>query len=187
MKLGTLKHKGKMGLSLAPLQSSDARELFALTEASREHLRTWLPWVDATRSPRDSLRFIRFALKQHAAGKGAHLAIRRRREIAGVIGFCYVDWNSRKAELGYWLGAKHLGRGLATRSCRALVDAAFSRLKLNRVEIRVDPKNAKSLAVPERLGFRAEGVLREAHRLHGRYCDLAMYAMLRRDWKRGPI
>jgi ribosomal-protein-serine acetyltransferase len=182
MKLGTLKLKGRMGISLAPLKLSDTQELFELTNASRQHLRVWLPWVDATKSPRDSRNFIRSALKQHAANSGTHLGIRRQGTLVGVIGFLYIDWINRKAEIGYWLGDEYLGRGIMTRCCRAVVDLAFTKLKLNRVEMRVAAGNAKSRAIPERLGLHNEGVLREAQRLDGRFTDMIIYSMLNCGW-----
>ena len=182
--LAALRLEAGDGISLEPLKPGDAQELFALVDASRRHLRRWLPWVDATRSPRDSRKFILFARRQLAAGSGAHLAIRQGDAIVGVIGSVSIDWKRRMMEVGYWLGADYAGRGIATASCRAFVGAAFSKLRLNRVEIRAARENAKSRAVPERLGFRKEGELRETHPLNGRLHDLIVYGMLRREWKR---
>jgi ribosomal-protein-serine acetyltransferase len=54
--------------------------------------------------------------------------------------------------------------------------------KLNRVEIRLDVENERNRRVVERLGFRREGVLREAMRIAGAYHDDALYAMLACEW-----
>jgi ribosomal-protein-serine acetyltransferase len=69
-----------------------------------------------------------------------------------------------------------------TRAVRALVDHAVRDLRLNRVEIRIAPDNRRSRAVPERLGFRQEGTLRQAERVGDRYLDAVVFAMLASAW-----
>lgn len=173
------------------LEPSDAEEVYALTDANRAHLRAWLPWVDATRSPEDTRTFIRGALQQFSRGDGLHAGVVVRGGaggtdhpwiVAGTIGFHAHDLANRRTSIGYWLGAAYQGRGLITRACRALLDHAFSGLRLNRVEIRCAVRNPPSRAVPERLGFALEGVARECERLPDGFADLAVYAMLARDW-----
>jgi ribosomal-protein-serine acetyltransferase len=65
----------------------------------------------------------------------------------------------------------------------AVLDHAFGELHLNRVEIRVAPDNRRSRALPERLGFREEGVLRQAERHGEHYGDLTVYSMLAHEWE----
>jgi ribosomal-protein-serine acetyltransferase len=102
--------------------------------------------------------------------------------LCGVAAYHPIDWENRSAALGYWLAADHQGRGLMTRAVRALVTHAFTELGLNRVEIRCAVGNGKSRAIPLRLGFSEEGVVREAQWLNGRFVDHAVYGMLARDW-----
>jgi ribosomal-protein-serine acetyltransferase len=68
-----------------------------------------------------------------------------------------------------------------TSCCRFLVRYAFLTLDLNRVEIAVAVHNARSRAIPERLGFKFEGVLRAREHLRGTYLDHAMYSQLRAE------
>ena len=65
-----------------------------------------------------------------------------------------------------------------TRSCRALIDHAFSTLGLHRVVIRCAVENHRSRAIPERLGFTLEGIERESQWLYDHFVDLAIYALL---------
>ncbi len=69
-----------------------------------------------------------------------------------------------------------------TRACRALVGHAFTELNLNRVEIRCASDNARSCAIPERLSFRREGLLREAEWLYDRFVDHVVYGLIRSEW-----
>jgi ribosomal-protein-serine acetyltransferase len=71
-----------------------------------------------------------------------------------------------------------------TDACRALVDYLFSELKLHRIEIRCATDNVKSWAVPKRLGFSKEGVLRQAQAFDGRFLDIEVYGLLAEDWNR---
>jgi ribosomal-protein-serine acetyltransferase len=103
--------------------------------------------------------------------------------LAGVIGYDAIDWENRSTEVGYWLGEGYQGKGLATAACRALVDHAFKELGLNRVSIACATENKKSCAIPERLGFRREGVVRQAEWLYDHFVDHVVYAALASEWQ----
>jgi ribosomal-protein-serine acetyltransferase len=170
------------GAHLRLLEEADAGELYALTDRNRAHLEPWLPWVPMTRSPADTLEFIRATRRQEAADDGLQLGIvDHDGAIAGIAGFHRIDWPNRATTIGYWLSADRQGRGLMTSAVRALVDHAFGERGLHRVEISAAVGNARSRAIPERLGFRAEGVRRDAERHGERYLDLVVYALLETD------
>jgi ribosomal-protein-serine acetyltransferase len=168
---------------LAMIERRDAEPVYTLVDQCRSYLREWLPWVDHSRSVEDTRAYIETALKQHASDEGFQCVIRYDGEIAGMIGFRRLDWANRIAEIGYWLGEEYQGRGIMTACCRALVDFAFREYGLNRVEIHVATGNVKSRAIPERLGFTCEGVLRDLEWVNDHFVDGAVYAMLRREWK----
>jgi ribosomal-protein-serine acetyltransferase len=176
-----LRHELPSGAHLRLFEESDADELFALTDRNRAHLETWLPWVPAIRSAQDSLEFIRMTRRQVADNGGLQLALVRGSAIAGVAGYHRVDWANRATSIGYWLAADAQGRGTMTEAVRALVDQAFDGWGLERVEILAAVGNARSRAIPERLGFAQEGVRRRAERVGDRWLDHAVYAMLAAD------
>jgi ribosomal-protein-serine acetyltransferase len=70
-----------------------------------------------------------------------------------------------------------------TEAVRALFDHAVRALKLNRIEIRAGVDNTRSRAIPARLGFKQEGILRQAERVGDRFVDHLVYAMLAEDWR----
>jgi ribosomal-protein-serine acetyltransferase len=170
--------------ALRGLEDDDAEELFALIDANRAHLAAWMPFVGQTRGVVDSLAFIRAAHRQHAENRGMQLAVLSEERIIGVAGFHAIDWNRRQTSIGYWLAADQQGSGTMTLTVAALLDHAFNVWKLTRVEIRAGVLNARSRAIPQRLGFREEGVLPSAERIGTRVIDHVIYAMTAREWKR---
>jgi ribosomal-protein-serine acetyltransferase len=166
---------------LRSLNEADAEELHALVEANREHLIPWMPWA-AAQTLQGTSAFVASSVRQAADRQGLQLAIVEDDGIVGVIGFHRVDWENRSTSIGYWIAESAQGRGTVTRAVRALVDHAFAAWELHRVEIRAGTGNLRSRAIPSRLGFREEGVLREAERVGERYIDHVLYAVLAREW-----
>lgn len=168
---------------LQPPEETDAEELYRLIDRNRAYLRQWLPWLDMEQSPADTLRFIRFVRDQQLRNESLNLCIRYRGALCGVIGFHRFDWVNRATSVGYWLAEDFQGKGIMIRSCKAMVDFAFRNFMFHRVEIRCATGNLKSRAIPERLGFREEGMIREAEWLYDHFVDLIVYGMLSPEWQ----
>jgi ribosomal-protein-serine acetyltransferase len=162
------------------LEEPDAVEVYALIEANREHLARWLPWA-GQQTFEATMAFIRGTRRQLAEDDGFQAGIVRDESLVGVVGFHSVQWGHRATSIGYWLGAAEQGRGTMTLAVAALLDHAFDEWGLNRVEIRAATENHRSRAVAERLGFRLDGILREAERVGDRFFDNAVYSRLAGD------
>ena len=173
------------GFALRLLEERHAKILFAAVEREREHLRPWLAWVDSTHSEEDTLSFIRSVLEQFADNRGFAAGIWDGTRLAGTIGVHRIDWLNRRVEIGYWLGREYEGRGIMTDACRAVITHLFREMELHRVEIRCAVENIRSAAIPRRLGFKHEGVLRQAQFSGGRWHDLHVFGMLREEWNPG--
>ena len=91
---------------------------------------------------------------------------------------------SRRAEIGYALGRRYWGLGYMHEALQALLQHAFDRLDLNRLEADIDPRNLASARTLERLGFQKEGYLRERWIVNDEVSDTALYGLLRREWRR---
>jgi len=167
---------------LRQLRLEDAEELFAAVDRNRAYLRTFLPWVDSTRGVEDVRTFLRTVEQQAAANEGFATGLSVQGRLAGCVGLHRIDWPNRALSLGYWLDEQHQGRGLITAACRVMIGYLFEELKLNRVEIRCAVENTRSQAIPERLGFRREGVLRQASWCNDRFLDLVVYSILAGEW-----
>jgi ribosomal-protein-serine acetyltransferase len=164
-----------------------AHALFEVIEANRAHLRQWLQWLDDTTRVEHVERFLRDSRRKAEHDNGYTFVARYDGRIIGVVAENSIDWRNRRSELGYWIDAQYQGRGIVTQSVARLTRRAFEDLKLNRVAIQCAVGNVRSRAIPERLGFTMEGVLREAERLYDQYVDLAVYSMLRSNWKRDGV
>jgi len=112
--------------------------------------------------------------------------IERKGELA-LIGSCgYYKWlkpDGRQAEIGFDLDPPYWGQGIMKEALTAIIDFGFQKMKLNRIEMLVMPRNERSSGLAGKLGFKKEGVLRE----HGfdekmRPTDDVIFSMLRRDW-----
>ena len=83
-------------------------------------------------------------------------------------------------EIGYtMLSTEHRGRGVATQAVRLLARHLFDSLLINRLEIRMDTRNAASERVAIKSGFSKEGVARGANFVRGKHVDMNVYALLR--------
>jgi len=164
------------------LALQDAKQLYTLTDQSRESLKEWLPFIDHNKSWTDTEAFIKSTMVQFSNNNGFQAGIWYEGNIAGVIGFHKIDWNNKSTSIGYWLGKGYEGSGIMTESVKAFVNHAFVDLKLNRVEIRAAVENKKSRAIPERLSFVEEGHVRQAEWLYDHFVDHIVYGMLAEDW-----
>lgn len=165
------------------LDNTNAGQLFELTDSNRLYLKEWLPWVDGTKSIEDSQSFIEMTKKQFVSNNGFQAGIWYKGNMAGAIGFHGMNWANRSTSLGYWLAEKYQGNGIMTKCCTVCIEYAFRELNLNRVEIRCAEKNSRSRAIPERLGFVKEGLIRDAEWLYDHYVDHVVYGALSREWR----
>ena len=109
------------------------------------------------------------------------IELRETGRVVGTIGFVWIDDEHNCAEIGYSLAQEYWGRGLMTEALRAMLEFAFVRLHLNRVEAMFDVRNRASGRVMEKCGMRREGLLRQKLYNKGEYVDVEIWAILARD------
>ncbi len=170
-------------IELRLLELRHAPLVFALVQENRDYLAEWLPWAHEEPALEKTEAFIRHQLERFIAGQALPTGIWYQGTLVGLISFNQIATNDKWAEIGYWLAEPYQGRGIVTRACQALVRYAFQELGLNRVQIRVAVDNARSRAIPERLGFTQEGILRQAARVGDRFMDMVMYSILAEEWR----
>ena len=110
------------------------------------------------------------------------IALRTNNQLIGSVTLFNLDFNHRRAEIGYALGRDYWGQGYMNEALMGLLKYAFEVLDLHRIEADVDPRNAASIKTLERLGFQREGYLRERWQVNGEIQDAFYYGLLRREW-----
>ena len=171
-------------LSLRLRKEEDSKEAFGLVDKNREELRRWLPWVDSTLSADDTKKYIIECREKFEKKETADFGIVYENSLVGSGGFNKIDLVNEWAEIGYWLDGDHQGKGIMTEAVKAMINYGFNELHLHRIRIRCDSLNVKSKAIPERLGFKLEGVQREDHKYGGEFSDGLIYGLLKNEWIR---
>ena len=163
-------------------QEKVASLLFELVEKNRTHFREWLPWLDVNTKIEDTKKFIAGVEDNYKKGLSLNLGIYYQDKIIGALGFNVIENTNKKAEIGYMLDKDSYGNGIMTKSCKALINYGFNELDLNRIEIKAAVENTKSRAIPERLGFKQEGILRDSWRYEREYCDKILYGIFEHEF-----
>lgn len=161
----------------------DAGAVFETVTANYDHLKTFMHWVSPEYSLDSARQFISQAIASAAARESLSLGIFRDTRFIGSIGFVNFDWLAKRTEIGYWISKDQEGNGIVGRSTERLIRYAFAELELNRIEIRCSTANLRSAAIPARLGFKLEGVLREAEFRDGKLHDFNIYGLLAGEWR----
>ncbi|MEP7264294.1 MAG: GNAT family protein [Bacteroidota bacterium] len=167
---------------LQPLQENHAMPLSELVDRNRSHLRTWFAWVDRMSGADHFRNFIVASNQRAAEGSEISFMIIYKGELAGRIGIYFIDQQNKLGGIGYWLGKEFEGNGIVTSCIPVVLQIGFNQLGLNRIEIKCATTNLRSKAVPERLNFTFEGVIREGEFHIDHFNDLFIYSMLRKDW-----
>jgi ribosomal-protein-serine acetyltransferase len=155
------------GVALKLFEPGEAEAILAVVERNREYLRQGLPWLGETRTAAGIAQFIDRAEAQYAGQRGPKAGIWRDGAFVGSVGCHPIDHANRHCHIGHWIDAQNPGKGLITRCPIALLDYLFNELRLHGVTVYCGTGNTRSCAIPQRLGFTREGVMREAEWVGG--------------------
>lgn len=143
----------------------------------------WTLHIPSPYSEQNARNYLRRARTGRRAGQSLHFMIVRRSDgvLLGGAGLHRIEEESQRAEVGYWLGREHRGHGYASEAVSVLLRVGFGRLGIHRIEARVFPRNAPSIHVVRRCGFRYEGRLRDEVQKDGRWRATLLYSRLSTD------
>ena len=168
-------------LRIRKLTMRDAQDIYRYSrdpEVARHVL-----W-EAHRSIGDSRAYLRYMLRRYRNHEPASWGIEYAQtgEIIGTIGFMWIQSDNAAAEVGYSLSRDYWNRGIMTEALKAVIAHGFGTMNLNRIEAQHETTNPASGAVMRKCGMVREGTLRQRLFNKGKYVDVELYAILRRDY-----
>ncbi len=172
---------------LRPLLPQDAMAWVELRRLSRQFLQPWEPTWPQDGATAAAYHFRRRqAREEWRAQTGYSFLIFGRgaaegRLLGGITLSNVRRGVARSGSLGYWIGAPHARQGYMTDAVDSILDYAFGRLELHRVEAACLPDNAASRRLLLKCGFQEEGRARGYLKIDGRWCDHITFAILRDD------
>jgi ribosomal-protein-alanine N-acetyltransferase len=170
-------------LRLRPFTLDDDAAVFAL--ASDPEVARFVRF-EAHRDVADTRAFLELVQQHYRRGDPFAWAIVRREDdrLIGSCGFVSQAEERKSAEIGYWLGKPHWGKGYAVEAAGALVRFGFEQMGLERVEAKCFLENRPGQRVIEKLGLKFEGMDR-SEMIKGIYPELRLYGIMRQEWFAG--
>lgn len=159
----------------------DGPELNAALLESWESLRQWMPWAGGNQPTiEESEANVRQAYSKFIARKDLRLSLflKGTNTLVGSSGLHRMNWTIPRFEIGYWVRKRFEGQGYITEAVDGITGFAIEHFGARRIEIRCDAQNHRSAAVPRRLGFELEGILKneDRHHLTGDLRDTMIFA-----------
>ncbi|MFJ7727643.1 GNAT family N-acetyltransferase [Neobacillus sp. NPDC097160] len=149
-------------LTIRKPMPGDGKAVYQAIQASLNELKPWMPWAHREQTEQDVEVNMREAHAKFLTREDLRLHIFHKEtgEFIASSGLHRINWDIPKFEIGYWIDTRFSGKGYITEATEAIANFAFTILKAKRVEIRCDSKNIRSRAIPEKLGFTLEGILK---------------------------
>lgn len=97
----------------------------------------------------------------------------------------FLDDEKYQVEIGFTLDKNEQGKGFASEAVKETINFLFNDLNKRRIIASIDPRNGKSIALVERLGFRKEAHFKESLLINGEWVDDVVYAVLKDEWRYG--
>lgn len=169
-------------IRLRAIRDDDADGLFVVF-SDPEAMRFWSasPVADIEQI-RERIRLVRdwFTARE---GLQWAIALHDDDRCVGTATLFNISPPNRRAEFGCSLARMLWGQGIAREAVGMMLRFGFDHLGLERIEADIDPRNANSIRLVERMGFQREGVLRARWRVGGQVQDSALYGLLREDFR----
>lgn len=159
-----------------------AAPLYVALDNERERLSEFLPWIDDMKTVADFTSYIKNCEWLYEQKKEVSFIMILEETPVGRIGLHHLNLQNKMGAIGYWITSNAEGKGVVTRSCKKIIDYGFNNLGLHRIECKVATTNLKSKAIPEKLHFKKEGILRDAEWVNNKYNDLFLYSLLSYEW-----
>jgi len=174
----------QMDVGIRPYTMEDIPAAYEATLASVKEIQPFLPWCHPGYTLHELRTWVETQIVQFQAGNDFEFVIvTNEGRLVGGCGLNSIDWDNRRANLGYWVRSLATRRGVAATATRLLARWGFENTKLNRLELIISTKNLASLRVATKAGAMREGILRSRLLLHGETHDAEVFSFIRRDFE----
>ncbi len=183
-----MEHKGTKRLEterliLRPFKMEDAENMFHnwASDPDVTHFLTWPthPSTDVTKmvlnnwvSQYDKMDNYQWAIELKEIGQPI-----------GSMAVVHGDMRIGRAEIGYCIGKTWWHQGIVSEALKAVMQYLFEDVGMNRIEAHHDVKNPHSGGVMKKCGMKLEGIFPDYGYNNQGVCDIAQYAILKKDWK----
>lgn len=168
-------------VTLRPPRSSDYAQWAELRRASRDFLQPWEPrWAADDLEKRAWRQRLRRYRREFDRSSGyAFFIFLADGTLVGGISIANIRLGvAQSAQIGYWIGEPHAGKGLMLDALRALIPFGFDTLRLHRLEAACMPENDRSVRLLEKAKFQREGLMRSYLKINGVWRDHFLYALI---------
>jgi ribosomal-protein-alanine N-acetyltransferase len=168
-------------ITLRELRAADAPSLFALL-TTEEVSRFISP---PPTSVEGFERFIAWTLRQRTAGTYACFAVTLKGDdtAIGIFQLRELEPGFGTGEWGFAIGSPYWGTGVFQEGAELVVEFAFERVGVHRLEARAAVANGRGNGALAKIGAVKEGVLRRSFLRNGEYLDQALWSMVREEWR----
>jgi [ribosomal protein S5]-alanine N-acetyltransferase len=170
---------------LRKMNIDDAKEMFEYS--SNREVTKYLSYDHM--SIEEAEKYIQNKVEKYAQGECMIWGIEHKenRKYIGACGFTHWDTENNCAEIAYSLNQDYWGRGIMGEIVDQLFQFGFEKMNLNRIEARCWSENNKSVRIMEKNNMKFEGIIREQIYVKGKYRDVKMYSILKREYKKQVV
>ena len=168
-------------VTLRPPRSTDYGQWAELRRASRDFLQPWEPrWASDDLERRAWRQRLRRYRREFDRGAGyTFFVFLTDGTLIGGISIANIRHGvAQSAQIGYWVGQQHAGKGLMLDALSALIPFGFDTLRLHRIEAACMPENKRSVRLLEKARFQREGLMRSYLKIDGVWRDHFLYALV---------
>jgi len=139
----------------------DGQVVFQAINESIKDLRPWMAFARKDQTEEEVEINIRKSYTEFLQREDLrlHIFLKETGEFIGSSGLHRINWSVPKFEIGYWINSRFSKKGYMKEAVEGIANFSLEELGAKRLEIRCDPRNTRSRAIPEKLGFKLEGIL----------------------------
>lgn len=163
--------------------SETAKSIFNVIDKCKAAFVPWLGW-GVEYSQEDALNFLQTTDIDWNNNAQYVYAIYLGKTFIGLISVLNIAWKHKRAEIGYWLDTDYTGKGYMTEAMKILEKELFDD-GFNKIVIHTDVLNVKSAKIPQTLGYKLDGVLRQEiySSTNQRFRDRNVFSKLKSDYE----